>query len=48
MENKSFNFRVDSEKCIGCGLCIKVCSTAILSFNECGVPEMKPEADGVM
>lgn len=48
MENKSFNFKVDSKKCIGCGLCIKVCSTAILNFNDKGIPEMKPEADGII
>lgn len=28
------NFRVDREKCIGCGLCVKVCPGSVLHLNE--------------
>lgn len=44
---KSFNFKVDENKCIGCGLCIRICSTANLYFDENNLPKLKAEADGV-
>ncbi len=38
-------FRVDAEKCTGCGLCAGDCPAEILEMAG-GVPAMKPENDG--
>ena len=32
--NNIANFQVDEEKCIGCGLCVKVCPGGVLHLNE--------------
>lgn len=44
----SFEFKVDRNLCIGCGRCVKSCSSTILSFDESGYPVMRKEADGVV
>ena len=31
-------FKIDEEKCIHCGLCIKDCSASALEFNENKIP----------
>lgn len=41
-----FHFTVDTDKCIKCQRCIKVCSSACLIQDTNGYPMMKPEADG--
>lgn len=33
-------FKIDEEKCIHCGLCIKDCSASALKFNENKIPEI--------
>ena len=45
---KSFHFKVDSDKCVSCGLCIKTCSSAILSFDKNRMPKMKDGVDGIV
>ncbi|MFR6156530.1 MAG: ATP-binding protein [Coprococcus sp.] len=42
-----FHFTVDTDKCIKCQRCIKVCSSACLIQDTNGYPMMKPEADGI-
>ena len=40
MEEKT-HFKLDKEKCIGCGNCVNVCTGMVLSMQD-GHPEMKP------
>lgn len=35
---KELNFKVDKEKCIKCGLCVKDCSTKVIEFDEDNFP----------
>lgn len=37
-------FKIDEEKCIHCGMCIKDCSANALSFNENKIPEINEYA----
>ncbi|MFQ8626854.1 MAG: 4Fe-4S dicluster-binding protein [Candidatus Gastranaerophilaceae bacterium] len=39
-----YNFKVDEEKCIHCGLCVKDCSAKALEFNEDKIPEINEDA----
>ena len=36
-----YNFKVDEEKCIHCGLCVKDCSAKALEFDENKIPKIK-------
>lgn len=38
---KNLNFKVDENKCIHCGLCIKDCITYVLKKNSNNIPEAK-------
>lgn len=38
---KNLNFKVDENKCIHCGLCIKDCITYVLEKNSNNIPEAK-------
>ncbi len=40
MKEKTF-FKVDEDKCIGCGMCTKVCPGEIINLDEKGKPVMK-------
>lgn len=44
----SFHFKVDEQKCIGCGKCIKMCSSSILKPDERHHPQMVDGVDGVV
>lgn len=39
-----YNFKVDEEKCIHCGLCVKDCSAKALEFDENKIPRINEDA----
>ena len=39
-----YNFKVDEEKCIHCGLCVKDCSAKALEFDENKIPKINEDA----
>ena len=41
----TINFKVDEEKCIHCGLCIKDCMPKVLTFNENKIPQVIDERE---
>lgn len=44
---ESLNFKVDKDRCIHCGRCIQVCSSAVLQEKE-GEILMDPDRDGII
>lgn len=44
----SFQFKVDSGKCVGCGRCVKTCSSVILELDENRRPRLIDGVDGVV
>ncbi len=41
----NLNFKIDEEKCIHCGLCIKDCLAGIIEFDENKTPRLTPDAN---